>query len=1154
MRNLVEELDPQTNLVEELDPVNLVERLDPTPKLAEPEMVISPSSSFFERLGHQALAEAKVRTTKPTGRATLEMLGLVTTPLQWLDKPYNALQVGLFHGAAAEQERLAKGGKLPLFRKPEEREGRGFFDGPLTQAFVRGWNHREEKQWVDVRNVGLLGQEAYEKVEGYMLRRWPVGASVMLSADAAVTELATEALIDMAAIGLAAKAAAKVVPRVAPKIAVAIQRVTPGADYIEHLKFVGPSKKLYAPPPGYVYHITSGAVVPDRVIRAGYTDYLDNIFRQMFPERQYFSLDDVLLSDIMRDVPEEMPVALRALGETAPAAVAVKGAARTTVAGMPLTTRKMLADAQDDVLQLSTRKYSLEREMAEVQRQIKTSKPTMAELNALDSFEPSPSTRHIQQWIGQTNTESLLDRQIHLNLRQVEAAKGKLTLMQQGRFVDYPNVSRGIRTKYIDDFIGAATDRPKVHNQIKGFVREITFDQTDDLFDLSDKQFDTLFDMINMMQKSPEQFGNVPKELKAVFGEPHNWVTPSWQVFRRLGADEIYQNVRQAHLRRHRYMLRRVKEWGLHLEATGTSDDAMRRTFLYADNQMDRYRALIPTVVEPEGTVKSLIPERQLTAEIAAADFIHEVAEELAEEAVRQGKIGVKGKPAVIEKYITHLFENRIKEVGDDIYDVADVLDIYNRHAHTDINIREFQHRLGDEDGLIENADRAFRAMLSHETYALEMEPALQSSYRMAELTGSDEILEYTISWINHAVRGRPTKLERKLEPGWKFLAKNVIEKATFGKIQAKDRATRQIFTGLRRANMSAAMGYSPSPILRNATQSFHNASVYGYSAHLQGTKALFTDGGRATLKSSDVLVGRFPLESFDVSQLSKLERWGMKGFRMVDEWPNVANAHTSGLFYHISRDTAAQATVKKYGEFAKVGDSAFWKATARALDAGELKKIVNWTNHISMLNQYSYIPFDYPRYMWGQYGRLFGQFSTWPSNYYTSYLPEITKMTLTGKAPWGKLSFMERQMLTRHLMNTGTLYAVGKSVGVDMSKMLPVTAGKYPPWLYLGGPAPSPAPALQVAEGLGIIGMSRGNERGWKEGSSKINRGIPWLGLHKGLIPYPTTVPIEKMKKIGRGEQPWWYLFYKPIEGEGEPTAKPSRRFPLGGKMTFPK
>ncbi len=411
-----------------------------------------------------------------------------------------------------------------------------------------------------------------------------------------------------------------------------------------------------------------------------------------------------------------------------------------------------------------------------------------------------------------------------------------------------------------------------------------------------------------------------------------------------------------------------------------------------------------------------------------------------------------------------------------------------------------FKHRIANRrEGLVENADTAFRAMVSYEPWQLKMEPAMKNAALMAQLSGNQEIIGYTRDWINVAVRGMPTKFELGTEKYFDWVGRNILEKGTKWlparyRFQTKDRAAKQILSGWRRATLSGAMGFRLKPSIRNSGQTLLSTAVVGARHSDWSFRSLFTEGGKELLEHSTTRLGRFALQSFDVTNLGNYEKYGLASFKAIDKWPNVAKTFNESLHFLITRDKTKVAKLQKYGFFepwSNINRSS--KTLNKAILAGEFRKDVGIANYMTKLSQYSYKNFDMPRILWGQWGKTLGQFTSWPLNYYYSYLPEVAKYTLSGRGPGGiRLTGWERTALFRHYTYQTGIWAVGKSMGIDLSKHLPPRPKTTFPFINLGGAAPQRlSPAAQFGEGMATLLFSGDDKRMETEGSSKMWRSI---------------------------------------------------------------
>ncbi len=762
--------------------------------------------------------------------------------------------------------------------------------------------------------------------------------------------------------------------------------------------------------------------------------------------------------------------------------------------------------------------------------------------------------------------QGLLSDQLVESTKQADEARSILSEIQRlGHAVDYKATIRVAREAYVEASINSI-DNIKDLDSIKHFIRLASGGVTDDIAELSDEGFDALFDFIDARAKDPSNWNYLSTDAPGPLGAAkragrsiflNQTVSPAWQVFRRLGGERIYQFVDDAFFNRYTHLEKSLSEWEIHLKQIGVKSrvakrsakeaESLRKVFLMADGRMTKLEDGVATFnvtkgrVAKESWITPVSPE-----EIAAAGFANKEAKVLADMAVAQGRLSHTGAdaPKVIDHYMTHLFDRSVVEAGlskealqaeikkltlsladetdparlkaisdsieelrgavmaDTVVSLERIAELYDFAAKTDVNIPEFLRRINAREGLIEDADLAFRTMANHETDALYMQPAYKAANAMATETGNDNLRNFTRKWIND-LRGVPTRFEAALEP----LAQDVsallehgtawLPEWTHLQWKAQDRAIRQFSKTFRSRTYLAAMGFNPGPVATNMTQSMLTIGAIGTKSTFKGFESLTTAGGKSMLRHSRLLIGRNPMHTISLREMSRLSKASSYTFRMVDQWMNVAPAFNGSLHKQIAGNADKMAILRRYGVPEGRG---FWETTSKALDAGEFANEVNIANRVAKTTQYSYLRHDAPAFLRTPLGSAFGQFLSWPANYWQSYIPEMTKWMVSGQSPFGPLSIIERSTLLRHVVLAETLIAAGDQAGIDLRKHRPIAFGGDIPIPLPGGPAPQTTPALRIIQGMVGIATSQGNQR-------KMNAGI--LELKKGFMVGPAALPI---------------------------------------------
>lgn len=1051
--------------------------------------------------------------------------GVIGTLGKYIDKPYRALYNATYQHQT-ERKIPVVGGIGKMFRPKSYPE--------FWENLRKGWDAEPGDPHyhspLDIMGAVLTGRRRYEAREQRILTG-SKGDKFAHSFMEFTSELVADALIDTVLFGMGMKTAtkfAKMTKR--PRMQQALFRMKPRSNIGEFIPFKGRVVKLKGVHPDVMYRITFNrqVLVSKKDVVNGFDDYILAQMRkvQMKPD---LTMDDLLRFHVFRNQAPDMPV------------WAIPGA-RIGAEPKPIYKQRwaMPTKATQDVMEAT------QKEIAELSANIsELSVRHNQNLSLLDQMRMSDLPSDPASGAALQTSVDFTGKQLSQQSGKLRKAQSKLAAMQTGGYDTFA-LSRAVRTKYIDDFFDVATDTPQVKVDINKVIDDITlgkytkkptkegikrgekqFLKRSELIDnldlLSNDDFASVVEAVKYLRRDPHSFsmaGGKLQWLKDISGESH--FTPSWMWFTRNGSERIWQVQNQARIAMKRHMNKDIDGWYDVLTPLGKpksvikNDDLQRQIFLWADRQEDRFWA----------DVAGLSPERIEDIQ-RAGQYINDAADPFLLEAVRQGKLSLKGEfglPYAQEHYITHIFKNEIRDADAD-WKLQRLAEAFQHQTNTKVPINEFKMRWGEE-GYLENAHAAFMAMENHQSFNLYMEPALKEAEVLARMSGDDDLIKYVQTWINTDIRGIPTKYELAATKVAKWPARGLetISKTAekgFGLVhvpfpdalsfRTKDRAFRQLSNIWRRAVYFKTMGFNTAPMVRNATQGFMGTALSDVPSAWWGAKSLFTDGGHDLLKHSDLLIDRMPLESFDARNLSKIEKLGHSGFRWVDKWPNVSRTFNTSLYYEVRKNPKLVEVVRKYGQFdnpAKDVDR-FARAMSRAADAGELQNAIAIANFKTRLSQYSYV--DMPQSLWGPLGKLGGQYTSWAQNYFYSYLPEITKWAVTGKMSTGQiLTKTERMAALRHGAEVWMLIAGARAMGLDMTRL----------WMPL--PSAEISPAIEFGEGF-IMTTFGDTDRDKAEGWRKMWKTIP-VGVPTG---------VKRPFKVLTGEMPLQYLFGRPVEEE---------------------
>lgn len=751
------------------------------------------------------------------------------------------------------------------------------------------------------------------------------------------------------------------------------------------------------------------------------------------------------------------------------------------------------------------------------------------------------------------------------NIANADLVKAQYDLKdaQSGRyFATEADEVRAIREEYIraygSSFVGQkGVPKVKVGNidmtlanylEPDRLARLVSNGMTDDLSKLSPEELSEVFENVEMIAE------NIMKSKKDVLVTTE-YFSPAFYVFKRFGAENVYHYLADRGFERMRFSTDRLKQWSTHLKAVGlnpnkkfapdSSNPILRRIFLAADG-IDIYNPELTKAAIEENMKYNLTDDEwsfiagtmgqvkggKLTAEVIdkerqAAAFVRHTADELGEIGVKVGRLyrpveGVtppEGAVPFRNNYITHLIDTMIEdadvmEKSGKYTEIEGIADFFERTgaAAKKVDIDQLKKRQGVREGLIQNADTAFRAMLNNETNAFVMEPAYKGVMEMVEMTGNEHLIKYTTDWINYSVRGIPHTYETKLEKFarqvhaddiWNFTIGKVFKTA---KIEEGDMALKKMSAGYRRFTYTTAMGFNISSAVKNASQSLMNIPVIGFKGQMEGLRSLSLSDAKEVLKNSNMFFAKgVAIHELSIDALTRIERAGSFPFRWVDKWINTASAFNGALWKQISGNKRSMQILAENGYTGKGFGKNFWEAVNKSITDGYFKYEIRQADEIAQITQYSYATWDMPKILWSSTNKTLFQFATWPLNYFGQYIPELTRWAITGVSPLGKMSRWDRSALLRHVVMMETAAQLAQQNGVDVGYISPTHAGiesvkstiqgeaKAP---YVSSPYPGFSPFMQ---GIGyLIEDYTGMSGGQPTGLGRIQRDIGAFAMLK--------------------------------------------------------
>ena len=730
----------------------------------------------------------------------------------------------------------------------------------------------------------------------------------------------------------------------------------------------------------------------------------------------------------------------------------------------------------------------------------------------------------------------------------------------------FKQLSNEVGVSVFDNFKVTTADeaiKAAVHHELLTNVMKIT--KPDGSPIVTKKQLDSIVEAISLGKaKTIDNLNQYEleaayKDIQALLAAPKNWRpnffgrrvggVPSWKVFETMGIPRIYE-VGDNAIYRMNVMRFDRGDWAK--EAIRTYEKRFGRKFDDAANEVAARMA----DVGPQSFIIYQAPDwskRMSTDEINyLADMVRYDRENywdpLADLAEELGYIN-KDVPRQVwyfhhrTKFIDSM-KGRLQgqiDRGERVVMPSDyrLERILREKIPTDITIPEFFARV-KEDDILHDWRNVTGASFNEELRKLYLEPASKEMEALAVATGKGEIRQFTADWINN-IRRRPTKIDEAMN--------EFVEFATRGKITKHERMYEKALREFRKDITLGTMGLNSRPVMKNLFQSLLTINTIGSRATMAGMESVYSKGGRRLLGSYHSTLGRgtkmIPLSQIDISTArgwSALTSTALRGslapFHAVDMYINVAGAGNGALYKLITSKPNRMRELVEFAATQKISAKAaktskFWNVLADAVDAGKFGDLVDLANRNIKMTQWSYLPHDMPRHLWGQTGKTVWMYTSWPSNYFTVHLPQLTKQMFTGTGVFGeKVPAATRVALASFVARTAAIIYTGKKLGYDMSHLGltgPLPQGK------LGGfmPIPLPVtPGVELAYGLGMAVHAAATlpqgaknfDRAWKAAYSSLKNTAPTL------IPFGTA-GRRGYRIFGSGEEDISSAFFRPIK-----------------------
>jgi len=453
----------------------------------------------------------------------------------------------------------------------------------------------------------------------------------------------------------------------------------------------------------------------------------------------------------------------------------------------------------------------------------------------------------------------------------------------------------------------------------------------------------------------------------------------------------------------------------------------------------------------------------------------------------------------------------------------------FEKSIPSKITATEFLKRVKDNKAFSLDAIEVFRMAFRSEMRKLFLEPVLeQGAYFIKSLPPSErkDVIGKMFRRFALMARGMEAKGDKTTNELFSALSKavgkvvnetpirNLPKVAGINKElvwRSRERAFDN-FTGiLRKAYLRGTLSANIRVLTKNLFQVMHSISTLGSKSTWAGIESMFSADGRAILKNFDVMIGRMPLESFNITDLSTFDRIGLLPNQAVEFYINCASAGNGAIWKLMTSSTARMQELAKYAirkgyDPASIQGFQFWRIMREAIEDGLFKDVVYWATQNIKFTQFAYNKWDLPASLTSSMGKTILMYSNWWQHFWTAYIPALFKMLIKGETPYGmKLGWTKLQrysVLGYASMMAGIAY-VGSKLGFNMGWMFPTTTGKLGGYSFAVPVSPPVATGTDIAFTLGglVDGAMSGNNEGYNQAL-------------KRLIEYdlPTVIPAGAM------------------------------------------
>jgi len=573
-------------------------------------------------------------------------------------------------------------------------------------------------------------------------------------------------------------------------------------------------------------------------------------------------------------------------------------------------------------------------------------------------------------------------------------------------------------------------------------------------------------------------------------------------------------------------------------------DEAADKATFHAIQQMND--GVTPaSVLIPDDILNKLPPDKieRIRGFIIDTARVHKYnyMDELAEEAIKQGKIGGTTGIPVQKWYITNIDKATLQQQIDGL-----AREGFRTRSPKKFFAPEFARRRENINDIAESFENLGRIGIKHQSKSLFKEPPLTRMGNIIHGAYPKEVQDYFDAWKKHAVFKHPAKSDAFLNKGLNKVSSK-IETITNGKWKATGASWENLSMRYRQSVAGGALMGNIRPIFKNTFQSSLTDDLIGTKATLAGMESMFFKGGRNILGKFGFMHNRAPFAGIDITNSRTWNRLSYGGIAAVDKYMNCASS-ANGTLWRLVRqnsskmDELVEFTAKNTGALRPgairkgIENFGFWDALDTAIDAGKFVREVDMAKKVTYASQWTYHLHGMGRYAWSSTGRTAGQFQNWTAHFWGAHMPQMVHQLLGGDTILGmQPTAWERMALFRFLARGAIFHEIGTNLGYNMDHMTilhqsGVSTAMLPIGKIRGEPMPFPtSPGTQFADSFfqmayaSVTGDDKRYDRAYDSFARAITLTIPAITAARRLDDIETEgigtlimTPIKREKSTG--------------------------------------